>query len=790
VTTEQPIQSTPPHPALTGLTVIECAQGIAGPYAAMLLAEQGADVLKIEPPSGDPTRRLPGFHVWNRSKQNHLADVRTVSGRDELRRLCAAADVLISDWLPADAPITYDALAAENPRLVHCWMPPNGSRGEVAGVAANDDLVAARGGLLATQWAGRDGPVFLTVPIASYGAAMLAAGAVCAALLARHRTGVGQQVEVSWLAGALAMQTGTLLVHPAVQRVMAVWRDPQGSIPVYRLYEARDGWLFIACATPTFWHKLCLAIDRPELVSDPRFEAAPWGIPPEHGLELKTMLQSIIRQRSRAQWLQILAAADVPAAPVLTRGDFIADTQVEHLGMAQEIVDPTLGRTIQMGVPVNLRGTPGCVRGPAPARFERESVVVWERGSDKDRGRGKALERGGAVGSTGALGGCLVLEVGGYIAGPMATTALAWAGADVIKIETPHGDPFRAFGFGFYGWNQSKRSLALDLTKPGALDIVYELVRKADVLVENMRPGATGRLGIDYETVCRLNPRLVYASITAFGSSGPRGQEMGFDPLLQARSGIMAAQGGHGAPPVFFACGVADYSAAFLAAFGVTAALLARERTGRGQLVETSLAQAAMAVQSGEFIFYDGRPDMEDGGPDLLGRHPLRRAYRCQDGWIFVSAEPGRQADGGAHGVTELEQVLAPGCDRLAREPADGLRAERLASLFADRQCEDALAELRGLGIPAAPVLGIAEIFKDADIAANDLLTTSSVPPWGAFQQTGTLVKYGATPSPLRTGPQPGEHSAEILRTVLGYTPERIQQLEVAGAVITRDTRP
>lgn len=231
----QAAEPTARHAALAGLKVIECAQGIAGPYAAMLLAEQGAEVLKIERPSGDPARHLAGFHVWNRSKQSHSADLTTVSGRDQLRRLCAAADVLISDWLPTAAPVTYGELAADNPRLVHCWMPPTGSRGEITAVAANDDLVAARGGLFATQWARREGPVFLTVPIASYGAAMLAAGAVCAALLARERTGVGQQVEVSWLAGAMAMQTGTLLMQPAVHRVMGVWRDPQGSIPVYRL---------------------------------------------------------------------------------------------------------------------------------------------------------------------------------------------------------------------------------------------------------------------------------------------------------------------------------------------------------------------------------------------------------------------------------------------------------------------------------------------------------------------------------------------------------------------------
>src|SRR5262249_5975492 len=162
-----------PRAALDGIRIVESAQDIAAPYAAMLLAEQGAEVIKIEPPAGDRARRLPGFHVWNRSKRNLVADLRDPSGRERLRCLCATADVLISDGFPGDPLLKFDALAEVNRRLIRCWMPPHGGRGDGAAGVANDDLVAARSGLLAGQWAHRDGPVFLTLPIASYGAAML-----------------------------------------------------------------------------------------------------------------------------------------------------------------------------------------------------------------------------------------------------------------------------------------------------------------------------------------------------------------------------------------------------------------------------------------------------------------------------------------------------------------------------------------------------------------------------------------------------------------------------------------
>ena len=204
---------------------------------------------------------------------------------------------------------------------------------------------------------------------------------------------------------------------------------------------------------------------------------------------------------------------------------------------------------------------------------------------------------------------------------------LAQLGANVIKVETFQGDAFRSFGFGFLGWNQGKRALSVNFNNPEGREVVYDLVRKADVVVENLRPGATKRYGIDYDTLAKINPRLVYATVTAFGSSGPDHDQPGFDPLLQSRSGLMRAQGGHGHPPFYLTCGVCDYAAALLTAYGVTAALYARQRTGKGQHVETALLNASMAVQSGSFIFYDGRPDLENGAPDLWGSSAIYRIY-------------------------------------------------------------------------------------------------------------------------------------------------------------------
>ena len=184
----------------------------------------------------------------------------------------------------------------------------------------------------------------------------MGASAAVAGLIAREHTGEGQELEVSLLAGALSLQTGGVLKHEKMTTLYHGPQDPLGPIPCYRLFEASDHkYLFAACGNATFWGKFVLALDLPELVSDPRFENAPWGIPPEHWQPLKDILEPVIRTKPRDEWLNILREADVPCAPVMTRQEFIAHPQTAAIGMRQQVRDPVLGETVQLGVPVSCR---------------------------------------------------------------------------------------------------------------------------------------------------------------------------------------------------------------------------------------------------------------------------------------------------------------------------------------------------------------------------------------------------------------------------------------------------
>ena len=260
--------------ALEGLLLIELSTGIAGPYAAMLLADMGVECIKIEPREGDPARGLPGFLVWNRGKRGLTLNLETGEGREVLYRLAEKADVIIESFSPKQAKLLdldYESLSRLNPRLIYCAMPLFGERGPLSEKPGNEGVVSALAGIMADQGGLGQPPVFVTLPLASYGAAFLAAYGVAAALYVREVSGKGQQVEVSLLSGALAMQAGAFVSAEALVPVDSSRSTQQGIFPAYRLHQCQDEWLFLACGNPTFWNKLCIALGREDLVADSRF---------------------------------------------------------------------------------------------------------------------------------------------------------------------------------------------------------------------------------------------------------------------------------------------------------------------------------------------------------------------------------------------------------------------------------------------------------------------------------------------------------------------------------------
>lgn len=591
-----------------GVRVLDLGSGIAAPYAAMFLADQGADVVKVESAVGDPYRSDPGFHTINRNK-------RSVVSPDAVERLAPKADVII-----VDQPGRAGELRLLAPTAVILAMPPWGENGPMVNDQATPALVHAATGIAWNQQSYAEVPVDVIVPIAAYGTGVLGALGAATGLVHRRITGIAPTYEVSQVAGAAAIQLGEFRVEGDTEpRAGDSGLGSKGRVGCYRLIEAGDGkWFFLACGTTRFYQRMLDVIGRPELIDDPLLANPPWGLMADDAIaRITPILDEVFATRTRDEWLALLAAADVPAQPVLTRDEFLRTSIVGANEMDVSVLHPEAGEVEMMGIPVTVQGAAGSIRRPAPLLGQHTNEVLSEWAAVNRSDRGFAAGSGERP-----LAGLRVLDLAGFIAGPVVSRHLAMLGAEVLKIEAPTGDPFRGIGGLFASWNQGKKSRIIDLTTASGRAALHTLVAEADVVIENFRPGVSTRLGCDQATLSTLNPRLIFLSSPGFGLDDSMADRPAFDPLVQALGGFMAAQGGwpdSGPEPVFLSVAIHDLMTPLLGAFGVVCGLWRRLQSNRSQHVRTSLVQSTMVSQAAEYTRFEGRKPVASGGFDHPG---------------------------------------------------------------------------------------------------------------------------------------------------------------------------
>jgi crotonobetainyl-CoA:carnitine CoA-transferase CaiB-like acyl-CoA transferase len=371
-----------------------------------------------------------------------------------------------------------------------------------------------------------------------------------------------------------------------------------------------------------------------------------------------------------------------------------------------------------------------------------------------------------------ALHGIRVLDVGQVMAGPFCAMQLADLGADVIKVEPPDGDSSRQMGTragtdstGFAAVNRGKRGIVLDLKTPAGKDVLVRLAARADILIENFRPGVMKSLGLDYPALAATNPRLIYASISGYGQTGPDADRGGFDLIAQGASGLMSVTGEPGGPPVKAGVPITDLGAGLFALAAILAALHHRHATGRGQFIDTSLVEAGLALS-----VWESAEHFAGGAPQPLGSaHRFLAPYqaiRCSDGYITVGAGTDRLFADFAQALGHEEWATSPDFDsatsRVKNRVAliDAIERETMAQTRAHW-----LARFEGCGIPCGPINSYAEAFAAPQVQARAMVVTTDHPALGSTSTAGSPIKMSETPPDVRRrAPQLGEHTVEVLR--------------------------
>ena len=816
------------------IRVLDFGQFIAGPLAAMLLADQGADVLRIDRPGRRITDE-PLDAVLQRNKSRITLDLKTETGLQKAAELINNADILIENFRPGIMDrlgLGSAACRVRNPRLIYLSLPGFASKdAERAHIPGWEGVIGAAAGLFTNISFSREflglPPVYTSLPLASvYGAVHGAIGAAMA-LLARERNGQGDHIEVPLASALLAAMGANLMTYadhperydnPPVPRAYKERELPalrsafssrgkegvraalefaaQITPPMMCTYKCGDGRLLYVFAMDHRRMSLRLLdeLGIRHLFDERLVERDPY-LPTSIdnsisdvgtlGRELKSELRHAMSVAFASApaliWEDRLNKAGIPCAVHRSTAEWLQEPHVRASGIGVEVVDSHLGAMLQPGPAIWLESNPTELLSPRP----RATVATWSSPWLK-----RVMTSSAATQHQASIRGCLagikVLDLTTMIAGPSCGRTLAEYGADVIKIDAvaPYLGPRMTIWYSAEV-NRGKRSSLIDLKHPAGREAFLRLVENADVVLHNMRPGVMNSLGLSTAELRKRKSDIVECALSAFDGprAGPWSSRPGYDPVVQAATGITIRYGTAEAPELHAIASTIDYLTGFFAAFGIATALFKREAIpGEGITVRASLAQSAMYAQLPFSYSFAGRSWNEPSGQDATGWSPRSRLHRAADGWVFVHFDdvafarfqPSLVGDANGSDKDELlsrwiaERTMAEVVGELQLSGAGVHRVTNLATI---RECYEAsYAEF-----DPATFAGTFAVLKDADHPSGT--TVRAVAPLHA-RLAGNPLRVGA-PS------EKHGHSTVAILKEIGFDSQDVRSLQQEGVVAT-----
>jgi crotonobetainyl-CoA:carnitine CoA-transferase CaiB-like acyl-CoA transferase len=678
-----------------GLRVIDFSSWMAGPLATMVLADNGADVIKVEPPEGDPARDLPAFQTWNRGKKSIALDLKTDEGREQATELVRSADVVVTAFRPGVAKrlgIDYETVHKLNPAAVYAAVSGFGESGKFAHLKGYEPLVSAKFGrmMMFERIADRPGPGYPAVPCASYSAAMLTVQGVLAALHKRRATGSGQKVDVSLLASLMPYdlilwigrqlreqnaegQTAMMYLHQLLGRRQLLTGDeseakgktydpkqlhrPNFRVPRpnYLTAITKDGvWLQFANTIDHLCFAQMQALDLIDLYGDERFAKLPAVANEDDSEALWEIVLERVRSKTYDEWAAIFDEnPDVAVERVRWPNESVTHRQLLHNDDIFEVEGLDGEKTLQMGPIVRVSSNGTSIPSRAPKLNEHQSEILAD--AAKRPAPNGSGEPASVSGREGPLSDLTIVDFSQWIAAPYSTGILANLGARVIRVEVPGGDysRFSTDGLLSFPMTQGKESIAIDLKKAEGRDIAKKLVAQADIVIHNFRGGVPEKLGIDYESCRAANPRIVYLNAASYGADGPDARRPAFYAIAAAIGGSQMRQAGSSRPKArsedlpleelkeeaWRLHKSAEWNADPIAALGSATGMLlgihGRDTSGDGQDLLTTMMGSNLYANSDDLIVSENRAPSPVLDEELYGLGPLYRIYEASEGWVF-----------------------------------------------------------------------------------------------------------------------------------------------------------
>jgi crotonobetainyl-CoA:carnitine CoA-transferase CaiB-like acyl-CoA transferase len=777
---------------LDGIRVVDLSTEIAGPYCTKLLADAGADVVKVEPPGGDPLRRSGSgalYEFLNTSK-------RSVAGSPsdpEVQALLAAADVVV-----ASEPFDDAALRRANPALVTVVVTPFGEDGPWAGWAATEFTLQAWCGSTGSRGAPEAPPLAAGGRIGEWMAGTYAGVAALATAWRAEHTGHGEHVDVAMLDA----MTVTMNTYTAVFASFLGWPElqrPTRTIEIPSIEPSADGYCEFTTNSAQQWADFLVLIGRAELLEDRDLAsyAGRW----RRRNEAWELIRAHTKQHSTAELLEQAALLRVPSGPV---GNGATVTGFDHFVERGTFVEHPSGRFVQPRVPYRISGLPSRPFGPVAAPGEHNGTIEWAARPAPARDPGVPAGAPAGAPVPLPLDGVRVVDTTAWWAGPAATHMLAALGADVIKVESvgrpdlmrysstrpPTEDRWWEWGPVFHGANNGKRGITLDLTRPEGVTLLKRLVATADVLLENFTPRVMDNFGLGWDALREVNPRLAMTRMPAYGLDGPWRDRTGFAQTMEAITGMAWVTGWPDGSPVL-PRGACDPLAALHAVFATMLALRDRETTGAGRMIEVTMVEAALNMAAEQVVEYGASGTVLERRGNRGPTAAPQNVYACagDEEWIALAVATDEQ-------WTRLRDALGdPGW---ARDPqlttVDGRHAAHdridaeLAAWFAGRHAREEAERLAAGGVPAGHVIDAREVAHNPQMGHRGFFEIQDHPVTGPHPVPVIPFRFRVHPTAWlrRAAPTLGQHNDEVLGGELGLTDAELTELRATGIIGNR----